>query len=331
MSTDLPGKRLSHIDALRGIASFAVCWFHLTNGYANNSPVRISGQFGWLGVEVFFVISGFIIPYALYSSGYLLRHDWFKFVWKRIVRIDPPYLVAMLLALLLLYVSAMMPGFRGVQPDVSLTQVLLHLGYLNGIFGYPWLVVVFWTLAIEFQFYLFISIVFPLIRNERVSVLALTLMACLFASFLMPAEIYVFHYLGLFMLGISVFQYQVKLIGGKVCTLFLLLAATNVYFEMGTAVTAVGMASAMLILFAPQLGQSKILLFLGAISYSLYLLHVPVGGRVINFGTRYVESEIGHFVLSLCGLVVCLAAATVFWKLVELPAQKWSSRLKYKR
>jgi len=87
-------SRLANIDALRGIASLAVCWFHLTNGYSEESMVRASGQFGWLGVEAFFVISGFIIPYALFKGRYRMSDDWKTFIWKRVIRIEPPLCIS---------------------------------------------------------------------------------------------------------------------------------------------------------------------------------------------------------------------------------------------
>ena len=84
--------RIETLDCLRGIAAFAVLWFHLTNGNLGFLPpgvLKSSGAFGWLGVEVFFVISGFILPYALQRAGYHSA-DFFQFVWKRILRLDPP-------------------------------------------------------------------------------------------------------------------------------------------------------------------------------------------------------------------------------------------------
>ena len=58
--------RLPTLDALRGVASLAVMWFHFTlQPYLSNDAIRRSGKYGWLGVEVFFVVSGFVIPYTM--------------------------------------------------------------------------------------------------------------------------------------------------------------------------------------------------------------------------------------------------------------------------
>jgi hypothetical protein len=61
-------KRVLSVEGLRGIASLSVAWFHLTNTY-QWGIVRASGSWCWLGVEAFFVIFGFVIPYALWMSA----------------------------------------------------------------------------------------------------------------------------------------------------------------------------------------------------------------------------------------------------------------------
>src|SRR5947209_2252350 len=90
--------RVEVVDGLRGLASLAVCWYHLV--YANHAfaggglvaaVLRDSARNAWVGVEVFFVISGFVIPLALYRSGYTPRR-FGTFMLKRIIRLDPPYL-----------------------------------------------------------------------------------------------------------------------------------------------------------------------------------------------------------------------------------------------
>ena len=122
--------RLAVIDLLRGIAASAVAWFHFTRGNPRFLPegaLRSSGAYGWLGVEVFFVISGFIIPFALYKEGYQLRLHWKRFIAKRLIRLDPPYLACIVVAVALSYASAATPGFKGEPPDFTWTQAGLHL------------------------------------------------------------------------------------------------------------------------------------------------------------------------------------------------------------
>src|SRR5262245_38837846 len=130
--------RLEGLDFMRGLASLAVCWFHLTRfHYSTPDPrafalVRRTGEYGWLGVEVFFVISGFVIPYSLYRARYRLR-DFFSYLARRIVRLDPPYLAAIAVILTLALLASLKSG-RPIEVEarpVDWTRVLLHLGYLN--------------------------------------------------------------------------------------------------------------------------------------------------------------------------------------------------------
>src|SRR5262245_16881681 len=105
-------QRIEGLDFLRGLASLAVCWFHLTHFHYNvpdrhgYALLRKTGAYGWLGVEVFFVISGFVIPSSLYRARYRIR-DFFTYLARRIVRLDPPYLAAIAVMLAMAYVSSL--------------------------------------------------------------------------------------------------------------------------------------------------------------------------------------------------------------------------------
>jgi peptidoglycan/LPS O-acetylase OafA/YrhL len=68
---------------------------------------------------------------------------------------------------------------------------------------------------------------------------------------------------------------------------------------------------------------------LGAISYSLYLVHIPIGGRVINFGKRFLDSSSGHLLLSIAATVASIAAAYLLYRFVEKPAQSWASKVSF--
>ena len=89
-------NRVVVIDVLRGFAALAVTWFHLTNIY-EWSWLRHSGNYGWLGVEVFFVLSGFVIPYSIAHTYRGYTHaDFPSFFVRRVVRLEPPYILSIL-------------------------------------------------------------------------------------------------------------------------------------------------------------------------------------------------------------------------------------------
>jgi len=292
-------------------------------------PAVISrpGRYGWLGVEIFFVISGFVIPYSLYKANYELR-SFKKFLLKRIVRIDPPYLASIALTLIVAFASSKAPGYRGEPFSVSPLAVLLHLGYINAFFGYPWLNVVYWTLAIEFQYYLSIGLIFPLIASKNRYTRYLTFAALGILAISIRSESFLPCWLFLFLLGIVTFNYVVGLIGKREYLLTVLLFSTAQFAINSWMVAAVGVATALLIAFTRIRARS--LAFLGAISYSLYLLHVPIGGRLVNVLSRYSHSIGINIVIFTVTLLACIVVAYTFYRLVEMPSQKFSSRITYK-
>ena len=171
--------RLNTIEYLRGLAALAVAWFHLTNTYGDNW-VRASGAYGWLGVEVFFVISGFVIPYALATEKLPYSiFDFPRFMARRLARLEPPYILSVALALILWNLSAMAPGFAGKPPANDVGQIGAHLLYLVPVTGHDWLQPVYWTLACEFVFYIFVGLLFPWFGVRRAEIRLFLLMIAL--------------------------------------------------------------------------------------------------------------------------------------------------------
>ena len=63
-------ERLNNIHILRGLASLAVCWAHMTAFHPISSgkePIQALGSFGVYGVQIFFIISGYVIPRSLHQ------------------------------------------------------------------------------------------------------------------------------------------------------------------------------------------------------------------------------------------------------------------------
>ena len=144
-------ERNQTVDALRAIAALWVCLFHFTAGTG-------VGTYGYLGVTSFFVISGFIVPYSMMRAGYTLA-AWPTFMFKRLVRLEPPYLVSIGLILAL----GTWDTFRGTPPAWTAMQIAGHVGYANAFLGLPWLNAVYWSLAVEFQFYVLMALALPML------------------------------------------------------------------------------------------------------------------------------------------------------------------------
>ena len=96
MTPTRPHSRVESVDCLRGIAVGMVVLMHLfvgaNSGLKGGQIIEPVLRYGWLGVDVFFVISGFIIPFSLHRSGYQIG-QFGRFLLKRIIRLDPPYLL----------------------------------------------------------------------------------------------------------------------------------------------------------------------------------------------------------------------------------------------
>jgi len=327
---DRRNDRLSTLDALRGVASLGVCWFHFTHGnvlFLTDGWIKASGTYGWTGVECFFVISGFIIPYAMQRACYHLS-DFGRFALKRITRVDPPYLVNIVLVIVLGYISAHVPGYRGSQSTFfSARQLLLHLGYLNSFTSEPWINPVYWTLGIEAQWYVLIGLIFPITR-KRVGwwVVATAVLLSLTVS----NGNLIFPHLPFFLSGFAVFRYKIgDLRDHTIVSILIILLLLALAVSGQIVMSAVGFVTALAIAFLSV--KSASLNLLGTISYSLYLVHVPIGGRVINLGER-LNLGIPEKVFFLCAAVgASIAAAYFFYALVEKPAQVWSTKVKYSR
>lgn len=321
--------RLESVDMMRGVAALSVALYHFTSSSMwSDGLVRTLGSFGWLGVEVFFVITGFIVPMSMWSRSYRLGQDSWRFAVKRLIRLEPPYIISVFGCLALWHLSALVPGFQGESPDISITEFSLHFGYLNAFFGYGWLNPVFWTLAIEFQFYFLIAIVYPLLSHQNKLARILCLVVLVALSHLDIGRNFLPQWLGLFCAGMVAWMYHSRLI--ELHLLFLLIVAIFISnaIAFGPIVSVVGVVTAVALL-VPNVPRVKPVVFLGAISYSLYLVHVPIGGKIINLFERLPPSNLRNYGGLLFAVVISIVAAYIMYKTVELPSQRLSQNFRY--
>ncbi|HEX8628303.1 MAG TPA: acyltransferase, partial [Catenuloplanes sp.] len=139
------GERLAALDALRFLAAFAVLMFHFNNrgDYAILFPVT---SYLWAGVELFFMISGFVICMSAWGKGVG------RFATSRIVRLFPAYWFAIVLTTVVAYL------FDDVFKPLGYRDILVNLTMLQTPFRAPAVQGVFWTLWPELKFYLLFSV-----------------------------------------------------------------------------------------------------------------------------------------------------------------------------
>ncbi len=163
MQLEKTGGRLIGIDALRGIAALGVVLYHtvgpniwLTQGYGNlmGLPIQVLFSYGYSGVFLFFVISGFCI-HLKWARARAAGTDYkinFRAFWKRrLRRLYPPYLFALALYLI---IAASTSGIDLTHFFVY--DIVMHLLMLHNLDPHTCYSIngVFWTLAIEEQLYL---------------------------------------------------------------------------------------------------------------------------------------------------------------------------------
>ncbi len=318
------------INNLRGIAALSVCLFHFiysTINFVKDETVLNIAYYGQFGVALFFVISGIVIPLSLIRSNYSLN-NWPKFFLKRVVRIEPPYIVALALSIIILFGRQLVLNESNV--DVSLNQVLFHLGYLIPFFEkYEWLNGVFWTLAIEFQYYLVISILLLIVIKGK------TVGRILFYALMLIAPFYFINteffppYSALFLAGISWSFYYLKKIKALEFAIVLFLSGIVVYYKLGHIEAFIAIIT-ILIVQTFNSFSLKGLNFFGNISYSLYLLHPLVGATIINILSHSFFQPWQKPLVIAFGLLVTIFSSYIMYLLIEKPTQLLSKRLTYK-
>jgi peptidoglycan/LPS O-acetylase OafA/YrhL len=311
------------VQKLRGLAALAVTVYHCSLNVRLPWPQAFvsASDFGKFGVQAFFVISGFILPYSLWKAEYVLR-DAGKFLLKRLARLDPPYLASIVLSIGALLLAAR----HGGEPFViSWPQIALHLGFLTIFSHYEWLNTVYWTLAVEFQFYLLLAFTFPLLKHRY----RWLLFGCLTGlSVITPGIPFLPIHSSHFLLGIGVFMFYTGVSSRVESAAWMGAAIAMGLWERGWVETAVGIAAAVLIVAPWFQKHNRFLGFLGTISYSLYLVHRHVANKILSLFAGHVQGAL-LFPLLVVVLAVTILFSWIFYWLIEKPSQNLASRIRY--
>jgi peptidoglycan/LPS O-acetylase OafA/YrhL len=348
--------RVAYLDGLRGVAAITVAWFHI---YANTLESTrdwvgpaISAIFnrGRFGVHLFFVLSGFVLALTLIKPRPIRRlNDVARYMLRRSVRLDIPYWACAALYLIAAPFIAAQPNvFSAWEWKLSAWNALSSALYFVPILGDHKIVPVVWTLVLEVQFYLLFALALYAAERiaqrmgrdvEPVQVAALATLAAIAALFRLGVIPYypliVFPYLSLFLLGVSAFYLIERLRGAVLLSaLTVLPIAAGQLRDVDTDMLA-GLLSALLVLIASAWKplrnglSSKLALFFGGLSYTVYLTHSLMGNLLVQPLHPLARQ---HPAVGLLGCALALTATFVvsalLWRWVERPAIALSRRIR---
>lgn len=330
-SKSVPKQEYFHsVVSLRGIACLLVCFYHFCWGAAHHPHegiTRFIGQKGWIGVQIFFVISGFVIPYTLHVHKYRLR-NLPRFFAKRAIRLEPSYLVALFIFIL---VGFMLQSSE--TANLSISSIFMNMFYLVPFDKESsWVISIAWTLFVELQYYLLIALTFVGLNSNNRLTRNIFFMLILLSSglwYLIPEtslfrQTIICRWIPLFMLGNLAYYYKTGKVSQKEFWILLAVTTIGTYFHLTKLITVTGLATVgVLLLFNKKI---RILGFLGGISYSIYLMH-PMA--IMLSTALWENSDFPNddvFVLVMLALTILISLGLYY--LVEKPTHALSRKLK---
>lgn len=330
METTNPNNSLSTLPFLRGVSALFVVLYHFVLGipdyFTQWSFISNVSKHGYIGLYLFFFISGVVIPYSMYRANYTWKF-FPAFMLKRFFRLEPLYWVNILFVILLAYSIYWATKDVSRIEMINLENVIYNTLHISGLLSLDWLNVVYWTLSIEIQYYLVIAIGYYFLISENVVIRIVYIGLLSSVGLLVTHHDVYFTYASIFGLGNLVFLFLIDKISWKVFLGLLLVLGGQIYFTFGGITICVFLISIILILNRWKgWGWMN---WIGEISYSLYLFHLPIGIRFINYGYKNYTEEGVRFLFLILAILVSIVISWLFYRWVEVPSLKWSKKIKY--
>ena len=350
--------KLKYVDVLRGLAILAVLMVHCSlYSSQEHFPDIIASILanGTMGVQLFFVASAFTLFLSMDKRSEIEKYPKLNFFIRRFFRIAPMYYVGICYYI---WQNGFGPGYwLGDAPGISIGNVLANIFFVHGFNPY-WITSIVpggWSIAVEMMFYCLVPLLFVKIKNTQ--------QACIFVFITlfirMVLEVffhrfqlisfdqlwadYLFFYLPsqlpVFALGI-LFYYIVKedyrLTISPVLILLTSLALIGQFVGLPVLPDHILFGIAFLVLgialskSAFPFLENPVLLHIGKISYSMYVVHFavlhwmeklnlinyPASDSLVNFGIRF-----------LIVIVLTVLISTLFYQFIEVPMQNVGKRL----
>lgn len=355
-----PKVHYPFLDGLRGLAILLVFFYHVGCDVFGSYSVKWNGlwrdfscssgwllfpvSIGWLGVAVFFVVSGFCIQLTISNKNSI---NWAEFFTRRILRVYPPYLIALVLF------CTIFPFF-GWSALPKLRDVMSHLLLIQNIIKGSFMAInpSMWSIAIEIQLYLIFPIFCFLVSRlnwKGAMLLVGGLEVALRASQSVAlckniSGIYwpLTGFTPIYWCSWALGAYAVRAVtlGRKspplrafACILAGLFAN---YFKPieSFSFLLIAMGTADCLVLYSSISAPQWVNYIGRISYSFYLLHQPIIGVLGKLVRQYsMLSSVPAFqfaILSIVSFVIIFPVSIFFYRMIELPCHE-VARTAYRR
>ena len=354
---------VQYLDGMRGVAALWVVIYHTwTGGHIVNLagappeagltevdpalPFWITSwlfERGWMGVPVFFILSGFVIPLSQANRSDVSFKP-LHFMHRRWRRLSPPYYAALALTIAVGLAEEQIRDVVFEMPSVG--TIIAHLLYIQDLVDAPRIGVFFWTLAIEMQF----CLMFALMKwvAGRMSwqyasdaLLGIALVVSLpwalgwtYAG--SDRGVFIASWF-LFLAGQAIFESTRKDYWRWPTFAYVGVLAVAAFTNSGDERVAAGAVTALLLLLSVNVDNTPVeralstrpALFLGRISYSLYLIHPSIAGAAFWMVYKVLDPSTATEFIAL-GLVTAaqIIGAMIWYQVFEKPSMQWSRQLR---
>lgn len=342
------------LDLLRGLAPLLVMWAHLAGWWLASrgaqsplqeawtkrvaTPLHLWQDGGYLGVLIFFLVSGFVISHVS------LRESAAEFAVKRCFRILPPFWAALVLTAVLMSTT----GKLGLPQILGLMEgeptFISSATLSNWFVGGPSMLSLSWTLHIELLFYALILLFIPLSRRSPLAgswaalATAITVYMFMFGKPEFNAFLWQWMYIPFLLVGRAFYVSWARLVTPPQALCYGLCALTAFWLILDSVATGrlfaggveaiVSHAIAVLSFCALCYSRVRVgapVKFFADISYSLYLLHLPLGSFLLDVFTQLAGLPYELALLVTVTLVVF--ASWLSFRFFERPTQRLGRRV----
>ena len=332
--------RYKDLDALRGIAALMVVFYHFT---FLREPSITAFFWGRFGVDIFFIISGFVIFMSINKVSNVS-----EFAINRFSRLFPTYWFCVTLTALIQFLVLILNFVHRNANPITISKYFANLTMFQKYLGFADVDGPYWTLSVELLFYIGIALLLKFNKIKNIFNIGCLMVFIGFINDYLGAKVpawpykqILFYfpligYISLFFAGIIFYKIvnsnesKLKLYA---TLLFCYLVRIKIYDIILATTSGINFIEPIIfiiifgvfILFVNQklsFITNEITLFFGKISYSLYLIHQYIGINVIMPGLE----RILHLPLLLCVLIALVCVITIaylIYRFIEVPGGKY--------